>query len=142
MADITVVTPFRLPDDPVARAELVARFWRDVAMPQAGAEVAHWLWTGGRLYQFSRGYQRWAARPARAAWTICTGEVLGDDVTHCVPRCGVRDCVRLDHLRVYQRHQLATDARALSRQGLKVNTIARRLGVSWNCVRAALREAA
>src|SRR6476620_553610 len=106
---IELVTPFRIPADPVVAAELTSAFWQMVAMPQAGAERACWVFTKGRLFEFQLGRRRWTTTHARAAWTLVHGEVL-HDVDRVMHACGNRRCVRPDHVRVYRRGDLAAAA--------------------------------
>jgi hypothetical protein len=131
-------TPFALPADPVEAAQVVAKFWQAVELPQVGAEVACWRHRG-RLFQCQLGYLRYTTTAARAAWTIVFGEPLGadDQLRHA---CGNLDCVRPDHLRRYDGAQLAEAAYALRRQGLTRAAIARRLDVSWTWVAQRLRR--
>ena len=66
---VRMKTPFALPADPVEAAQVAARFWQAVDLPQVGAEVACWRHRT-RLFQCQVGYVRYATTAARAAWTI------------------------------------------------------------------------
>lgn len=131
-------TPFALPTDPVEAAQVAAKFFQAVELPQLGAEAACWRHRG-RLFQCQLGYVRYTTTAARAAWTIVHGEPLGAD-DHLRHACGNLDCVRPDHLRRYDGAQLAEAAYALRRQGLTRAAIARRLDVSWMWVARRLRR--
>jgi hypothetical protein len=131
-------TPFALPADPVEAAQVAARFWQAVDLPQVGAEVACWRHRG-RLFQCQVGYVRYTTTAARAAWTIVYGQPLGAD-DHLRHGCGHLDCVRPDHLRRYDKTQLAAAAHSLRREGLTRAAIARRLDLSWTWVARHLRR--
>lgn len=66
-------TSFVLPADPVEAAQVGAKFWQAVGLPQVGAEVACWRHRGG-LFQCQVGYVRYATT---AAWTMVYGQPLG-----------------------------------------------------------------
>jgi hypothetical protein len=131
-------TPFALPADPIEAAQVVAKFWKAVELPQVGAEAACWRHRA-RLFQCQVGYVRYTTTAARVAWTIVCGEPLGAD-DHLRHDCGHLDCVRPDHLRRYDGAQLVAAAHALRQQGLTRATIARRLDVSWTWVARHLRR--
>jgi len=130
-------TPFALPTDPVEAAQVAAKFWQAVELPQLAAERACWRFPA-RLFQCQVHQVRYSTTPARVAWTIVYGQHLGAD-DHLRHGCGDRDCVRPDHLRRYDGAQLVEAAHALYREGLTRAAIARRLDVSWNWVARHLR---
>jgi hypothetical protein len=101
-------TPFALPTDPLQAAQVAAKFFQAVELPQLGAEAACWRHRG-RLFQCQLGYVRYTTTAARAMWTIVYGETLGAD-DHLRHGCGNLDCVRPDHLRRYDKAQLAAAA--------------------------------
>jgi hypothetical protein len=131
-------TPFALPADPVEAAQVVAKFWQTVELPQLAAERACW-WFRARLFQCQVHGVRYSTTAARASWTIVYGEPLGAD-DHLRHGCGDLDCVRPDHLRRYDSVQLAAAAHSLRREGLTRAAIARRLGLSWTWVARHLRR--
>lgn len=122
---------FRLPDDPVARARLVQKFWAKVAVNTRPGTKCWWWRPRTRLFQAKVAGVKYATKCGRAAWVIVHDEPLGphDTVVH---QCGHTDCVR--HLRRLNRTQLTATVRALERKGIHRAEIARRLGVSWSFV--------
>src|SRR5262249_53930740 len=115
MTRIRMKTPFALPADPVEAAQVAAKFWQAIELPQLAAEGACG-WFPARLFQGRVHGVRYTTTGARVAWTIVYGEPLGAD-DHLRHDCGHLDCVRPDHLRRYDGAQLVATAHALHRQG-------------------------
>jgi hypothetical protein len=91
--------------DPVRRAELSARVWRQVIVPRAGATTRCWLWTGATTRAGEPRLQLDSRRGTLARRVVfalyCTPPnfgVSGDRQVSTV--CGNLRCLRPDHLRL------------------------------------------
>lgn len=135
---------FRLPDDPVARAWVTAKFYSFVSVPKGDATLRCWEFRmpGGRKDFFSShtAGQTFHGKPEVIAWTIAFGPLdLGDRVR---ATCATPGCCRPDHLAVLRPAVLAAEVRDLYRSGVPRAEIARRLGMPWSSVNRLTRRAA
>src|SRR5262245_12678512 len=115
MTRIRMKTPFALRADPVEPAQVAAKFWQAIELPQLAAERACG-WFPARLFQCQVHGVRYTTTAARVEWTLVYGGTLGADV-HLRHDGGHLDCVRPDHLRRYDGAQLVATAHALHDRG-------------------------
>jgi len=134
----------RLPADPIARAQKIARFWQLVQLPSANAARACWRWRGVVQPNCSASYH-WAkdrgTTAARYAYFLVHGEPVPPGML-LRRTCRTADCIRPDHGKVWSPAEVAAAVRAAVAAGERQRDIAARLGIPLGTVgRLAMKRA-
>jgi hypothetical protein len=110
--------------EPMRRAEIAARLWRQVEMPKAGATRRCWLWRGAVTAAGDPRIQLSSCHGTlvrRVVYALCVAPDVGLPAsTYLSTTCGNVLCVRPDHVRPWQRcaRVTATQPRAAQAQAV------------------------